>query len=144
MRTYETVFILNPEFGADAQAEQINFYKENITSNGGEILAVENWGKLTLAYKIEKFTEGVYVLIQFNAPNDYIPELEKRFKFNEDVIRYVVVMVDEKKFKLKPKKEVARKERKPRSAESQSEEFDEAAENFSENGAPETIETTEE
>ena len=133
MRTYETVFILNPEFGADAQAEQINFYKENIASNGGEILTVENWGKLTLAYKIEKFTEGVYVLIQFNAPNDYIPELEKRFKFNEDVIRYVVVMVDEKKFK-----------RKPRGAESQSEEFDETAENFSESDAQETVETTEE
>ncbi len=112
MRTYETIFVLKPNLTADEQTKHIDFYKENITSNGGEVLNVELWGKQNLAYPIENQTEGIYILIQFKAnvayPNN---ELEKRFKFNEDVMRYVVVMIDEKKFKLKPRKEPVRKER---------------------------------
>ncbi len=113
MRTYETVFVMKPDLGADAQSGHIEFYKENITKNGGEILAVEPWGKLTLAYKIKNFSEGIYTLIQFKAATDYVDELEKRYKFNEDVLRYVVVMIDEKKFKLKPRKDPVKRERRP-------------------------------
>lgn len=112
MRTYETVFVLKPTLSADEQTKHIDFYKDNITSNGGEILNVELWGKQNLAYPIENQTEGIYILIQFKANVDYPNnELEKRFKYNEDVMRYVVVMIDEKKFKLKPRKEPVRKER---------------------------------
>lgn len=112
MRTYETVFILKPNLTADEQTKHIDFYKDNITKHGGEIVNVELWGKLQLAYAIENHTDGIYVLIQFNAETSYANgELEKRFQFNEDVIRYVIVMLDEKKFKLKPRKEPIRRER---------------------------------
>lgn len=112
MRTYETVFILKPNLTADEQTKHIDFYKENITKNGGEIVNVELWGKQQLAYTIDNHVDGIYVLIQFNADNVYVnEELEKRFKFNEDIIRYVVVMLDEKKFKLKPRKDPIRRER---------------------------------
>lgn len=106
--------MLNPELGGDALTQQVDFYKENITSHGGEIISVESWGKLTLAYPIERHTEGVYTVIQFNAGADYLPELEKRYKFNEDVLRHVIVQIDEKKFKLKPRKEPARRPRHTR------------------------------
>ncbi len=112
MRTYETVFVLKPTLSADEQTKHIDFYKDNIVNHGGEIINVELWGKQSLAYPIENLTEGIYVLIQFKAENGYTDdELEKRFKFNEDVMRYVVVMIDEKKFKLKPRKEPVRRER---------------------------------
>lgn len=112
MRTYETVFVLKPTLSADEQTKHLDFYKDNIVNHGGEILNVELWGKQSLAYPIENHTEGIYILIQFKAENGYTDdELEKRFKFNEDVMRYVVVMIDEKKFKLKPRKEPVRKER---------------------------------
>ena len=112
MRTYETVFVLKPTLSAEEQTKHLEFYKENIVNHGGEIISVEVWGKQTLAYPIENQTEGIYVLIQFKAENGYTgDELEKRFKFNEDVMRYVVVMIDEKKFKLKPRKEPVRRER---------------------------------
>ena len=114
MRTYETMFILKPDLGPEALSEQIEFYKENITKNGGEILTVEPWGKLTFAYKLDRYSEGVYVLIQFNADIAYIAELERRYKFNENVLRHIIVMIDEKKFKLKPRKEAVRRERRPR------------------------------
>ncbi len=112
LRTYETVFLLKPTITAEEQAKHIDFYKENIKSFGGEIIKEELWGKLQLSYKIETYTEAIYTLIQFKAENDYInTELDKRFKFNEDIIRHVVVMLDEKKFKAAPKKEPVRKPR---------------------------------
>ena len=112
LRTYETVFLLKPTITAEEQAKHIDFYKENIKSFGGEIVKEELWGKLQLSYKIETFTEAIYTLIQFKVENDYVnAELDKRFKFNEDVIRHVVVMLDEKKFKAAPKKEAVRKPR---------------------------------
>lgn len=112
MRTYETVFILQPELTAEEQEKNIEFYKENITNNGGEIVKVEVWGKQQLAYPIENKTEGIYVLIQFKANTDYVnAELEKRFQFNESVMRYVIVMLDEKRFKQNPRKEPVRRER---------------------------------
>lgn len=112
MRTYETIFILKSELTTEEQEKHIEFYKENITSHGGEIVKMEVWGKQALAYPIEKSTEGFYVLIQFKAEGDYVnDELEKRYQFNEDVIRYVIVMLDEKKFKQNPRKEPVRRER---------------------------------
>lgn len=112
MRTYETVFILKPELTAEEQEKHIAFYKENITNHGGEIIKVDVWGKQQLAYPIDNRTEGFYVLIQFKAETDYAnAELEKRFQFNEDVMRYVIVMLDEKRFKQSPRKEPVRRER---------------------------------
>jgi small subunit ribosomal protein S6 len=113
LRTYETVFVLKPDLTAEAQNEQIEFYKDNIVKNGGEILKVDPWGKIPMAYKIDNYGEGVYVLIQFNAETDYVEELEKRYKFNESVMRHIIVMIDGKKFKLNPKKEPKR-DRRPR------------------------------
>lgn len=112
MRTYESIFILKSELTTEEQEKHIEFYKDNITSHGGEIVKLEVWGKQALAYPIEKSTEGFYVLIQFKAEGDYVnDELEKRYQFNEDVIRYVIVMLDEKKFKQNPRKEPVRRER---------------------------------
>lgn len=112
MRTYETIFILKSSLTTEEQEKHIEFYKENITSHSGELVKVDVWGKQALAYPIEKQTEGFYVLIQFKAESSYINnELEKRYQFNEDVLRYVIVMLDEKKFKLNPRKEPVRRER---------------------------------
>ena len=112
MADYETIFILKPELSAEEHEKHIEFYKENITSHGGEIVKVDVWGRQTLAYPIEKHNEGYYVLIQFTANTNYTnDELEKRFQFNENIIRYVIVMLDEKRFKQTPRKEPVRKER---------------------------------
>ncbi|GAB7140827.1 hypothetical protein RsTz2092_07800 [Deferribacterales bacterium RsTz2092] len=112
LRSYETVFILSPELGADAQTEGIDFYKDSIVKNGGEVVNVELWGKRALAYKIDGFSEGIYTVIQFNAPTEYVKELEKRYKFNENVMRFVIVQLDEKKFKANPRKDPVKRERR--------------------------------
>ncbi len=133
MRTYETIFILKPELSTEDQEKHIAFYKENITSNGGELIKVDVWGKQTLAYPIEKHTEGFYVLIQFKAESTYANnELEKRYQFNEDVLRYVIVMLDEKRFKENPRKEPVRKERSADKAGKPKNENEEEVEEFQE------------
>jgi small subunit ribosomal protein S6 len=112
LRTYETVFVLSPELAPDEVTAQAAFYKDNIVKNGGEIITCDEWGKRELAYPIDSFREAFYVLIQFKAEPAYISELERRYKYNELVLRHVVVMIDEKRFKLKPRKDPARRERR--------------------------------
>jgi len=107
MNTYETVFIVRPDLPQEELDKELEFYKNNIEQNGGKILKVEPWGKQTMAYDIEDFREGVYFLIQFEADADYHLELNKRFRFNENVLRFVLVAIDEKKFKLNPKRDTS-------------------------------------
>ena len=107
MNTYETVFIVRPDLPQEELDKELEFYKNNIEQNGGKILKVEPWGKQTMAYDIENFREGVYFLIQFEAETDYHNELTKRFRYNENVLRYALVAIDEKKFKLNPKRDTS-------------------------------------
>lgn len=130
MRTYETVFILKPTISVEEQEKHIAFYKDNIVNNGGEIVKVDIWGKQQLAYPIQNHNDGIYVVIQFKAQTNYAnDELEKRFQFNEDVIRYVIVMLDEKKFKQNPRKEPVRKERPAKAEKANEETMEEVVEN---------------
>ncbi|MGA1846395.1 30S ribosomal protein S6 [Deferribacter abyssi] len=112
MRTYETLFIVKSDLSQEDAIEVFDSFKENITKNGGKIIHEEIWGKRTLAYKIEKYTEGYYFLINFEAEPTYPKELERRFKLNENVIRFIVVKIDGKKFKLK--KQTLAKEETPK------------------------------
>jgi small subunit ribosomal protein S6 len=115
--TYETIFIVRPDLSQEEVDSTLEFFKGNIEQHGGEILKVEPWGKLTMAYEIEDYREGFYFLIQYTASGNYNDELEKRYRYNEDVLRFSIVKIDEKKFKLKPRKDPAprpdRKGRKP-------------------------------
>lgn len=115
MVTYETIFIVRPDLSQEEVDANLEFFKGNIEQHGGEIIKVEPWGKVAFAYEVEDFREGHYFLIQFNADANYNEELEKRYRYSEDVLRFSIVRVDEKKFKLKPKKDpVARPDRKGR------------------------------
>lgn len=113
MNTYETVFILRPELTTEEQEQQLEFFKGIITSNGGEISKVEPWGKLQFAYPLDDYTEGYYYLVVFATENAaLINELQLRYKYSEEVLRSAVVRIDEKKFKLSPRREPVRRERR--------------------------------
>ncbi len=99
MRKYETVFIVNPELTTEEAEKTLEFFKDNITKNGGNVTKVDPWGRQKLAYPIENYTEGYYFLIQFEASTEYPSELLKRYKFDENVLRYIIVQLDGKKFK---------------------------------------------
>ncbi len=111
MNTYETVFIVSPALPLDDANAIFEKFKDLITSNGGEVINSEYWGKLKMAYPINKHKEGCYYLIQYKSDGKFNAELETRFKYDENVLRFVVVKLDGKIYKLRKREEMT----KPRS-----------------------------
>jgi small subunit ribosomal protein S6 len=89
MRNYELLYIIRP----DVEAETVQAVTEKfqgIIGNGGEVVKQDVWGKKRLAYEINKFREGTYVLVQFKAPASVVEELERVLKITDEVIRHMV------------------------------------------------------
>jgi len=93
---YETTFIINASI-EDSQIEAlISHAKEIITSNGGEVTALNTWGRKRLAYVIDKKNNGYYVNIEFRAPGTVIARLEHMFHLDENVLRFLTIHLDKK------------------------------------------------
>ena len=72
MKSYETVFILNPALSEDQVGKSILKYEKFLKSNGAKLVHKENWGLKKLAYSIENKNSGFYNLFQFDAPSEII------------------------------------------------------------------------
>jgi small subunit ribosomal protein S6 len=95
MRNYEIMFIVNPNATED-EIDKINGQLEGvITAAGGEIQKIEKMGKRKLAYDVDKFREGSYVLFVIGANGDIIKECERRLRVMDAVIKYITVRTDE-------------------------------------------------
>ena len=104
MNKYEMIYIIDTGLEEAARKELIEKVSTLITNNGGEIEKVdETWGKRRLAYAIDYKTEGWYVLVNFQAPAELPRELERNLKINENVLRYLVVKLEEKRSAVKPR-----------------------------------------
>jgi small subunit ribosomal protein S6 len=96
-RQYELVYILPPET-TEQQAGELHEQMASIVSRmNGQIEKTENWGRRKLAYEIGHFKEGVYVLEVINGSGELMKELDRRLKVLDEVIRHLVVRVDEEK-----------------------------------------------
>jgi len=95
MRKYETIFILRPSLEEEKRIETIEKFKAIISADG-EIEKVEEWGNRKLAYEIEKIKDGYYVLVTFKANPTLPKELERNFKISDDVLRYIVINLEDK------------------------------------------------
>jgi small subunit ribosomal protein S6 len=93
-RTYESVAIINATLEDEQIETTISRILEVITSHGGEVLDVDKWGRKRLAYPIQKAKSGYYVVIRFNAPTELISVLERNYRLDETVIRYLTVTLD--------------------------------------------------
>lgn len=100
MRTYEALYIVRP----DAKDDEIQTIAKDVegmvTSSGGTIVRSEIWGKRRLAYEVERFTEGVYILLRFQSPASFVKKLAEYFRLSEQVIRDLIVYFDEKTLRL--------------------------------------------
>jgi small subunit ribosomal protein S6 len=95
MRNYEIMFIVNPN-GTEEEIDKINTQLEGvITSGGGRIDKIEKMGKRRLAYEVDRFREGFYVLFVIGANGDIIKECERRLRVIDAVIKYITVRVDD-------------------------------------------------
>ena len=90
MRHYEICFIVHPDQSEQVPA-MIERYKAAVESHGGKIHRLEDWGRRQLAYPINKLHKAHYVLLNVEAPQEAIDELETNFRFNDAVIRSMVM-----------------------------------------------------
>ena len=94
-RVYEVMYIAAPET-ADEDVTKLNeAIQQQIERDGGSVVKTDVMGKRRLAYPINKKTEGFYTLFEIEGSGQEIAELERRFRVNDAVIRYLTVRVDE-------------------------------------------------
>ena len=95
MRTYEALYICTPEM-EEGDIQTVTQEVENlVTSNGGGNVRSEVWGKRKLAYMVGKHLDGIYILVRFESPPDFVKKLEQWFKLSDSVFRYLVVHFDD-------------------------------------------------
>lgn len=92
MNDYEIVYIFESALGEDAIGERVERVHERLTKDGGEIRAVDHWGRRRLAYPIDNHENGYYVVAQFTADPSVLPELERSLKMEEEVLRHLIVI----------------------------------------------------
>lgn len=90
-RVYESAVLMNAALEDEAIKNLIERIKETITSNGGEILEIEDWGRKRLAYQVKKSKIGYYSIFRFNSLPDLIPKLERYYQLDESILRYLTI-----------------------------------------------------
>jgi len=96
MRKYEIMYIIRPDIEEEAQKALIERFNGILTDNGAEIEKVKEVGKKRLAYEIQNYRDGFYVLININSEVEAINEFDRLAKFSEDIIRHIAVREDDK------------------------------------------------
>lgn len=96
-RQYELVYILPPETTEQQATELHDQIEAVVTRMNGRIERTENWGRRRLAYEIARFKEGVYILEVITGTGDMMKELDRRLKVIDQVVRHLIVRVDEEK-----------------------------------------------
>ncbi len=94
MRRYETTYILRPNLGEDQLSEIINKTNANIEADGS-VINIDQWGLKKLAYEIKKETQGYYVYVDFAATSAAVDEMERIFRIDDRVIRYLTLKLAE-------------------------------------------------
>jgi small subunit ribosomal protein S6 len=95
MKEYELTVLIHPDLEADIETP-LKKVRDIIKNAGGEIILEDNWGKKKLAYKINKEDFAVYVYMDVKLPSDAPLKISNTFNITDEVIRYLLVTVDEK------------------------------------------------
>jgi small subunit ribosomal protein S6 len=94
MRHYEIVFLVHPDQSEQVPA-MVERYKSLIENGNGKIHRLEDWGRRQLAYPIENLVKAHYVLLNIEAGQDVLNELVDTFRFNDAVLRHLVMKRDD-------------------------------------------------
>ncbi len=96
-RQYELIYILPPDTSEQQAADMHEQVAQIVSRLHGQIEKTENWGRRKLAYEIGHAKEGVYVLEVINGSGELMKELDRRLKVIDQVVRHMIVRVDEEK-----------------------------------------------
>ncbi|WP_138419143.1 30S ribosomal protein S6 [Aquibacillus sediminis] len=95
MRDYEIMYIIRPNIEEEAQTTLVERFNTILTDNGAEIEKVDEKGKRRLAYEINDFRDGYYVVINFKGDENAINEFDRQAKFSDDIIRHMAIRTDD-------------------------------------------------
>ena len=95
MRTYESIFILNPEIAGDDYTAAVDKYKGILADQDAEMLKVEEWGVRKLAYQVNKQARGNFIMFIFDAGPTVVKEFERRMRIDENVIKFQTILLEE-------------------------------------------------
>lgn len=93
---YESVVIINAALDDTEIEAVLSKIDETIKVNGGEITNLDKWGRKRLAYPIQKSKSGYYAVYRFTAPTDLIEKLERQYRLDENIVRYLTIVLNKK------------------------------------------------
>jgi small subunit ribosomal protein S6 len=112
LRIYEELFIIKPDTPEEEADQFVEQLRTQLTAAGATVDKVDKWGKRRLAYRVDKYREGSYVLFQFTAGPQTVRELERRLRVSDYVLKFLTVRIDQTLKRLDKRK----KERDKRAA----------------------------
>ena len=95
MKKYEVMYIINANVEEEKRAGLIEQFSNIITDGKGVIEKTNEWGLRDFAYRIDDMTKGYYVVTTFEADNDCIKEFDRLMRINPNVVRFMIVRLDE-------------------------------------------------
>ncbi|MBN1931485.1 MAG: 30S ribosomal protein S6 [Desulfobacterales bacterium] len=117
MRRYETIIIVDPDLGDEERVPLFTKIKELIPQEGGELVMFDEWGQKKLAYDIKKKPRGYYVRIDYCGTGPLVNEMERSFRIDDRVLKYMTVLIDENVDMERIKEEIAKSEAAEESSE---------------------------
>ena len=112
MRRYETIIIIDPDLSAEGREPVLERVKDVIAQQGGYLAFIDDWGTRKLAYEIKKKERGYYVRFDFCGTGAVVDEIERFFRIDDRVLKYMTVLLDKTAEIEKIKEEVAAAESK--------------------------------
>ena len=97
MIKYESMYILKPDMEEEKKDALVKRFSDIVEKSGGKMEKIDEWGKKRLAYAIQYLIDGYYVLMTFEADPTLPAELERNYKISDDVLRYMVVNLEDQK-----------------------------------------------
>ena len=94
MKNYEVLYIVKP-IDEKVVDSNVSKFKSLINENSGCVEKIDVWGKKRLAYEMQGFNEGIYILMKFKAEFEAIKELDRVMKLNDLLLRHMIIKLGE-------------------------------------------------
>jgi small subunit ribosomal protein S6 len=95
MRNYELGFVIHPEVEQSDVTQSVDRVGQYVSAGDGEVTSVDVWGRRSLAYPIRKYKEGTYVFLHAQLDPQAIQELERNLKLDEEILRYLLIRLED-------------------------------------------------
>jgi small subunit ribosomal protein S6 len=96
MRRYESVWVVNGDLPDEEVKSAIDKFSRIISSQGGTLVGLEEWGRRKLSYKVQSTIRGYYVLADFAGSSETVKELERNYRIDDRIIRYLTTKKSDK------------------------------------------------